>query len=404
MRPMSMAVLVSALVLLGSLPAAAQAAPVLDQSQEDISGAAFAIGQLNGPQSLAQTFTAGLSGTLDEVDLYLQPAGGTDAITVEIRTVSANVPTNVVLATATIPAARVTGGFVTVAFAAPAAVHAGTAYAIVAYTPAPSLYGWRGTLTNSYAGGSLVVSGATPPTTWSVTNFDTAFRTRVNPLPLAVADAYGVVGGATLSVSAPGVLANDTADPDTDPLTAQLDSTTTRGTLAFNADGSFTYTPFEDTAGTDSFTYRARDGADVSPPATVTINVQAGCNGRRATQAGTAGNDELGGTGGNDVIVGLGGNDVIEAGSGTDLICGGSGRDSVRAGSGDDTVYGGSGDDTLDGGSGNDMLFGEAGVDRLLGGGDNDALDGGADTPDRCDGEGGTDTATASCETVFSVP
>jgi VCBS repeat-containing protein len=220
--------------------------------------------------------------------------------------------------------------------------------------------------------------------------------------PVAVADAYSVVGGATLSVPAPGVLGNDT-DPNSDPLTAVLDSPTTRGALVLNANGSFTYTPGENTIGTDSFTYHANDGTANSNTVTVTLTVQAGCDGRRATQVGTAGNDELGGSGGNDVIVGLGGNDVIEPGSGTDIVCGGSGRDNVRAGSGNDTVFGGSGDDTLDGGSGNDRLFGEAGIDRLFGGGDNDALDGGADSPDRCDGEGGSDTATTSCETIISA-
>ena len=246
---------------------------------------------------------------------------------------------------------------------------------------------------------------ATPtstPTATFVAPTATPTATPVNCSPVAVADAYSVVGGATLSVPPPGVLGNDT-DPDNDPLTAVLDSTTTGGSLALHPNGSFTYTPGENTVGTDSFTYHANDGTANSNTVTVTLTVQAGCDGRRATQVGTAGNDELGGTGGNDVIVGLGGNDVIEPGSGTDIVCGGSGRDTVEAGSGNDTVFGGSGDDLLDGGSGNDRLFGQAGIDRLFGGGDNDALDGGADTPDRCDGEGGSDTATTSCETIISA-
>ena len=220
--------------------------------------------------------------------------------------------------------------------------------------------------------------------------------TVANSAPVAVADAYSVVGGATLTVPAPGVLAND-SDPDANPLTADLVSPTARGSLALYADGSFTYTPGADTIGTDMFTYRAYDGIAYSEPVTVTITIQAGCEGRRATQVGTPGRDNLAGSGGNDVIVALGGNDTIEPGSGNDIVCAGSGNDNVRAGSGNDVVRGGAGDDTLDGGSGNDRLFGEAGIDRLLGGGDDDALDGGADSPDRCDGEGGDDTTTA-CE------
>ena len=227
-------------------------------------------------------------------------------------------------------------------------------------------------------------------------------NTTANAAPVAVDDAYSVVGGGTLTVPAPGVLGNDTG-PDNDPLTAQLDSTTTQGTLTLNPNGSFTYVAPDGAAGSDSFTYHANDGTSDSNTATVTITIQAGCAGRRPTQTGTAGNDTLGGSGANDVILGLGGNDTIEPGSGTDIVCAGPGNDNVRAGSGNDIVRGGSGNDTLDGGSGNDMLFGEAGIDRLLGGGDDDALDGGADSPDRCDGEGGSDTATAGCEVTVSL-
>ena len=243
---------------------------------------------------------------------------------------------------------------------------------------------------------------------------------RVNTAPVAQPDAYAVTGGATLTVAAPGVLGND-SDADANPLSAELVDAPARGVLTLNPDGSLTYTPGEDAVGTDTFTYRASDGFEVSNTVTVTITIRAGCEGRVATIVGTAGNNVLNGTGGNDVIVGLGGNDEIDAGSGNDTICGGSGNDIIEAGSGNDTVRGGSGNDTVRGGSGSDTLrgddgndtldgggdsdrlFGDAGVDRLLGGGDNDQLDGGADTPDRCDGEGGTDTATA-CEITTSVP
>lgn len=241
-----------------------------------------------------------------------------------------------------------------------------------------------------------------------------------NTPPVAVDDAYSVIGGATLTVPAPGVLGNDT-DADGDPLTAVLGSGPSSGTLVLQPDGSFTYTPAEDTVGAVTFTYRANDGAADSNLATVTITVQAGCEGRPATIVGTAGSNVLKGTGGRDVIVGLGGNDQIDGGSDNDTICGGSGADSLIGGSGNDVLRGGSGNDRLDAGSGDDVLhgddgddtleagndddrlFGGGGVDRLFGGGDEDRLDGGAGTPDRCDGEGGTDTATA-CEVTVSVP
>ncbi|MEN6546729.1 MAG: Ig-like domain-containing protein, partial [Armatimonadia bacterium] len=45
------------------------------------------------------------------------------------------------------------------------------------------------------------------------------------------------------------------------------------GTLVFNSDGSFSYTPVADFAGSVTFTYTATDGMDVSAPVLVTINV-----------------------------------------------------------------------------------------------------------------------------------
>ena len=56
------------------------------------------------------------------------------------------------------------------------------------------------------------------------------------------------------------MLANDT-DADGDALTAVLIAGPAHGTLTLNADGSFTYTPAAGYNGTDSFTYRASDGA-----------------------------------------------------------------------------------------------------------------------------------------------
>ncbi len=243
----------------------------------------------------------------------------------------------------------------------------------------------------------------------------------VNRPPVAVDDAYAVTGGDVLIVSAPGVLGND-SDPDGDALSAQLVAGPASGNLVLNPDGSFIYVPAEDAvSGPVTFTYRASDGVAPSNLATVTITVTAGCDGVAATITGTAGNDTIKGTSANDVIVGRGGNDRIDPGSGNDRVCGGSGADTVQlssgndwifggsgndtlaGGSGDDTLHGGEGDDRLDGGGDRDRLFGESGVDALFGGGDPDALDGGSGTPDRCDGEGGSDTAIA-CEQTFNIP
>ena len=52
-----------------------------------------------------------------------------------------------------------------------------------------------------------------------------------------------------------------------------LASDPTKGTVLFNSDGSFTYTPDPDTSGTDQFTYTASDGTIDSNVATVTIEI-----------------------------------------------------------------------------------------------------------------------------------
>src|SRR2546425_2590286 len=77
-------------------------------------------------------------------------------------------------------------------------------------------------------------------------------------------DSYSTPEDTTLTVAAPGVLANDT-DVDGDPLTAILVNGPAHGTLSLNSDGSFTYTPALNYNGPDSFTYKANDGQVDSP-------------------------------------------------------------------------------------------------------------------------------------------
>jgi len=77
----------------------------------------------------------------------------------------------------------------------------------------------------------------------------------------------------TLEVTATaGVLLND-ADPDGDPLTAEIVDDALSGTVALNADGTFTYTPDPDFSGTDYFTYRANDGVYLSQVATAYVSI-----------------------------------------------------------------------------------------------------------------------------------
>jgi len=99
---------------------------------------------------------------------------------------------------------------------------------------------------------------------------DVVFEPAPNTAPSATADSYSVNEDATLTVTSPGVLANDT---DTDPLTAALVGGPANGALSLSPNGSFVYTPNANFHGTDSFVYKANDGALDSLPTTVTITV-----------------------------------------------------------------------------------------------------------------------------------
>src|SRR5207247_1017035 len=95
--------------------------------------------------------------------------------------------------------------------------------------------------------------------------------TPVNDAPVAANDdSYTTAEDTQLTVSAPGVLAND-SDVDGDPLTAILVSSPAHGTLNLNSDGSFSYVPAANYNGPDSFTYKANDGQADSGIATVSI-------------------------------------------------------------------------------------------------------------------------------------
>jgi serine protease AprX len=98
-----------------------------------------------------------------------------------------------------------------------------------------------------------------------------------NRAPAAANDSFSTSSGATLVVAAPGVLSND-SDPDGSTLTAVLTSGPASGSLTLNANGSFGYSPSAGFAGTDTFVYRAFDGALYSNNATVSIMVNAASN------------------------------------------------------------------------------------------------------------------------------
>ena len=124
--------------------------------------------------------------------------------------------------------------------------------------------------TSSTATVLALVPGGSNPSNWTLT----AVFTPHNNAPVAVADAYGVNEGATLTEpAASGVLTNDTDADAGDTLTASKVTDPTNGTLTLNADGSFVYVHDGSETTTDSFTYKANDGTVDSNVATVTITI-----------------------------------------------------------------------------------------------------------------------------------
>jgi hypothetical protein len=93
-----------------------------------------------------------------------------------------------------------------------------------------------------------------------------------NDSPTASDDSYETTNSETLTVAAPGVLANDD-DPDGDSLSATLETGVSHGALSLDADGSFEYTPDDGFVGEDSFTYRVTDGNGGADTASVTVSV-----------------------------------------------------------------------------------------------------------------------------------
>jgi VCBS repeat-containing protein len=107
----------------------------------------------------------------------------------------------------------------------------------------------------------------------------------VNDAPITANDTYSTDTDTAIAVEVPGVLSNDTdadkgcdgeypGDPDdANFVSAEKVTDPAHGTLTFNANGSFTYTPELGYHGVDSFTYKAKDAVANSNLATVRITV-----------------------------------------------------------------------------------------------------------------------------------
>jgi hypothetical protein len=160
-------------------------AGTLDQQQTDISTGGYGIFRT---ESLAQTFRAGLSGGLDQIDLYLSTTGSPSSpLNVEIRDVSGGKP-SMVLATHVVPTSHIpaAGGWVSIVLDTPVPVTAGTQYAIDAYSPTPladGTYRWPGAPGEDPDRVSFYSVTRPPSATWSqLPDGIFAFKTYVTPV------------------------------------------------------------------------------------------------------------------------------------------------------------------------------------------------------------------------------
>lgn len=134
--------------------------------------------------------------------------------------------------------------------------------------------------TTTLAVGDRVITAAYAPAsgagfTASSGSFTQTVRS-ANQAPVAVNDSYNGTEDNTLTVTAPGVLGNDT-DADGNPLTAvefSALSNAAAGTLTANANGGFSFAPAPNFHGAVTFSYKAKDATLTSAnAATVTITV-----------------------------------------------------------------------------------------------------------------------------------
>lgn len=187
-RRLAVVVGAALLVLLGLLaPGVARASDRLDQSfttstNEDVFR--LDVRDTGPPVSLAQTFTAGLTGGLDRIDFLQAGDEGlpNGPLWVEIRNTIPAAPPLVsnfggqpgarVLARASASIPAFVTGDVEVDFCSPAQVVAGTQYAIVAYTLAANGGTYQFYGSGTYAGGEVWASLAAPPTMSWRNDFD----------------------------------------------------------------------------------------------------------------------------------------------------------------------------------------------------------------------------------------
>ena len=214
----SLFVVCAALAVLGMAPTPAPASAVLDQSNEPVNTATNAFGTA---ANLAQTFTAGKTGMLVIVDLYMDSHGG-QTTTVKIESVTSGMPSGTVLASGSAPV--VATGWQEFSLTGPIAVTSGQQLAIV-FTGPGGVYGSP----DNYSGGQALMQFSSWETTADagLPCPDFAFETFMTNIVTTTATS---ASSATRATSSPGPGAKTTGTPSPGP-GASPASSTSSGTL-----------------------------------------------------------------------------------------------------------------------------------------------------------------------------
>jgi len=252
--------------------------------QYDPLGWTTSIGYGNDTAWAANIFTAAANEQLAAVGLYATAANASYEIRIYQHPTSDPVTDGNLALTKTGTLAY--AGYYTIPLPSAVTLTSGQKFSIVVKMTTPGynypcameypIDGYSSGATANAGESYISASGAS----WTdLTTYDTntnfcikGYTSSSNTPPVATEDDYRTDQDTALTITAPGVLGNDT-DADGNPLTALKVSDPLHGTVMLNADGSFTYTPAASYSGTDSFTYTANDGYADSNVATVLITV-----------------------------------------------------------------------------------------------------------------------------------
>jgi parallel beta-helix repeat protein len=239
----------------------------------------------------------------------------------------------------------------------------------------------------------------------------------INTPPIAVDKAVETNSNTPVSITLEGT---DSDQGDTISGFIIISSPTNGQISNFNSNtGTLTYTPNNNYAGQDTFTFKVTDSRGLQssnigvisitvksppppdneqPPLPLPSSVCIDSDNSKKKPKGTQGNDDLIGTSQRDVITGLGGNDRFNGCSGDDTLNGNSGNDGIAGGPGDDNLHGNEGNDYLQGDTGSDSLYGNEGNDILVGNEDRDRFFCGSGNDKILDFEYPLDVKSNDCE------